>query len=51
LIEGRLKVFNLGADWFYQEMKSQGIDIRRIEWTPPIDIPDDIQDILGKLGE
>jgi hypothetical protein len=46
---GRLRVFNIGADWFYEEMKAQEIDIRPVEWVPPAEVPDDIAGILASL--
>ena len=46
---GRLKVFNVGADWFYEEMKAQEIDVKPVDWTPPIEVPDDIAAILNAL--
>jgi len=46
---GRLKVFNVGADWFYEEMKMQEIDIKQVDWTPPHEVPDDIANILASL--
>ena len=46
---GKLKVFNIGADWFYQEMKGQDIDIMPVDWTPPVEVPGDIAGILQAL--
>ena len=48
MIEGKLKVFSVGAEWFYQEMNKQDI---RLYWTPPIEKPKDINDILKRLGK
>ena len=46
---GKLKVFNVGADWFYGEMKIQDIDIKQVDWTPPVQVPEDIDSILASL--
>jgi hypothetical protein len=46
---GRLKVFSVGADWFYEEMKTQDIDVKPVEWIPPVEVPDDIANILSSL--
>jgi hypothetical protein len=46
---GRLRVFNVGADWFYEEMKAQEIDIQPVDWIPPAEVPDDIAGILASL--
>lgn len=50
MIKGKLKVFNVGAEWFYMEMKKQDIDIYKIRWSPPVEIPEDISKILSALG-
>ncbi len=47
---GKLKVFNIGADWFYREMKAQDIDVVPVDWTPPAEVPEDIAGILRSLG-
>jgi hypothetical protein len=49
LIEGELKVFNVGAEWFYEEMNKQNLNLKKIDWAPPIDVPDDISNILNLL--
>jgi hypothetical protein len=49
LIEGKLKVFAVGAEWFYQEMKKQDIRLYKIDWAPPLELPKDIGDILKAL--
>ena len=49
MIKGKLKVFSLGADWFYQEMDKQDLDLKKVDWTPPIEVPDDIGDILKSI--
>ena len=46
---GRLRVFNAGAEWFYEEMKAQEIDILPVDWVPPAEVPDDIAGILASL--
>jgi hypothetical protein len=51
VIEGKLKVFSVGADWFYREMKKQDISLYKIDWSPPIEIPKDVSDILQRLKE
>ena len=49
MISGNLKVFSVGADWFYREMGEQGIEIYKIDWTPPPEIPEDIARILSAI--
>jgi len=50
MLKGNLKVFCVGADWFYQEMLAQKIDVKKVEWTPPPEVPEDIASILGALA-
>jgi hypothetical protein len=50
MIEGKLKVFCVGSDWFLKEMQEQKLDVSKVEWTPPPEQPDDIANILKKLG-
>jgi hypothetical protein len=49
MIEGKLKVFALGAEWFYQEMDKQDMELYKIDWAPPVELPDDISNILKSL--
>jgi len=49
VIEGKLKVFTVGAEWFYQEMNKQDIRLYKIDWAPPVELPKDISDILKAL--
>ncbi len=47
--ERKLKVFNIGAEWFVKFMEGQNIEVVRIEWSPPPQRPKDISSILKKL--
>lgn len=49
MIEGELKVFCVGSEWFLREMIGQNIDARKVEWTPPVEVPEDIARILKVL--
>jgi hypothetical protein len=46
---GKLKVFCIGSDWFLREMESQKLDVSKVEWTPPPEVPEDVAKILAKL--
>jgi hypothetical protein len=46
---GRLRVFSIGADWFYEEMLAQEIDVKAVDWVPPAEVPEDIARILASL--
>jgi hypothetical protein len=49
MIEGKLKVFCVGSDWFYREMEAQKLDAKKVDWTPPVEVPKDIASILAKV--
>ncbi len=49
MLEGKLKVFSVGADWFFREMQEQDMEVHKIDWAPPPETPDDIRDILSLL--
>ncbi len=49
MITGTLKVFSVGTDWFFNELQAQEIDVVKIDWVPPPEIPEDIQGILSSL--
>lgn len=51
MIKRNLRVFNVGTDWFFSEMERQGIEMMKVAWTPPPEIPEDIKSILGLLGK
>ncbi len=48
--ERKLKVFNIGAEWFVKFMEEQNIEVVRLDWSPPPRRPKDISSILKKLG-
>ena len=48
-VERKLKVFNIGTEWFLKGMEGQAIEVVRIEWSPPPRQPEDISSILRKL--
>ncbi len=45
----RLKVLNVGTEWFVPFLEEQKVDVYRIEWSPPVEKPADITSILSKL--
>lgn len=48
-VERKLKVFNIGTEWFVKSLEGQDIEVVRIEWSPPPESPEDISSILKKL--
>ncbi len=49
-MKGNLKVFCVGADWFFQEMQAQDMDVKKVEWVPAPEVPKDIASILGAIA-
>jgi len=47
--ENRLKVFSIGSDWFVKSIEGQGVEVIRLDWSPPPRRPKDISSILKKL--
>ncbi len=43
------KVLNIGLRIFAEELRRQGVDVVEVEWTPPLEIEEDLKDILDKL--
>jgi hypothetical protein len=44
-----LKVLNIGTDWFVAALEAQGTEVRRIDWSPPVENPADIAAILARI--
>jgi hypothetical protein len=49
MIDKKLKVFCIGSDWFLREMRSQNMDVDKVDWVPMPDLPADVASILKKL--
>lgn len=49
MIRKKLKVFSVGSDWFFKEMDKQKIELYKVSWSPPVELPDDIAKILKAL--
>ncbi|MGC8618524.1 MAG: hypothetical protein ACP5UZ_07320 [Thermoplasmata archaeon] len=46
----KLKVFNIGTEWFVKPMEEQGIEHYNLDWSPPTKVEKDISSILKRLG-
>jgi len=50
LLNAPLKVVNIGLDGFARELKSQGVEVIQVDWTPPAGGDPKLADLLSKLG-
>jgi deoxyribodipyrimidine photolyase-like uncharacterized protein len=49
LLQGELKVVNVGAKLFFDELKKQGVKVVHVEYKPPRNLDDDLQKILSEI--
>lgn len=49
MAQTKLKVINIGTEWFVPFLEEQGVNVLRVEWSPPVERPSDITSILRKL--
>ncbi|MEM3851569.1 MAG: hypothetical protein QXP70_01045 [Methanomassiliicoccales archaeon] len=49
--KSKLRVVSVGTDWFVPFMEEQGIEVFRIDWSPPVERPKDISAILSKISK
>ncbi len=47
----KLRVLNVGTEWFVRFLEEQKVDVYRLEWSPPVEKPKDISSILSRLGK
>jgi hypothetical protein len=50
LLEGPLKVVNIGLEGFGAELSAQGVEVVQVEWSPPAGGDPKLADLLSKLG-
>lgn len=50
LLQGPLKVVNIGLDGFADELKSQGVAVQNVDWSPPAGGDPKLAALLSKLG-
>ena len=48
ILENR-KVLNIGLSLFAEELRRQGVEVVEVDWSPPLEIEEDLKDILDKL--
>jgi hypothetical protein len=47
----KLKVLNVGTEWFVPFLEEQKVEVLRLEWAPKVRNPDDVSAILRRLRE
>lgn len=50
MLEGPLKVVNVGLEGFAEELGQQGVEVVHVNWSPPADGDPKLADLLSKLG-
>ena len=50
LLNAPLKVINVGLESFSHELKSIGVPVVHVSWTPPANGDPKLADILSKMG-
>jgi len=46
---GRLKIVNIGLEWFYHELKRQGAEVVHVKWRPPAGGDREMIDLLRRI--
>ncbi|MEB3859707.1 MAG: hypothetical protein LRS43_00695 [Desulfurococcales archaeon] len=49
LSKKELKIVNIGLKHFYEALRSQGVKVAHVNWSPPPKLEKDIEEILDKL--
>ena len=49
-LQGPLKVVNVGLDGFADELKSQGVEVVNVDWSPPAGGDPKLAALLSKMG-
>lgn len=50
LLKGPLKVVNVGLDGFAEELKTQGVEVVNVDWSPPAGGDPKLAALLSKMG-
>jgi FdrA protein len=50
LLDGPVKVINIGLEGFAGELDSQGVAVVQVEWSPPASGDPELARLLSKLG-
>lgn len=50
MLDNPVRVINVGLDGFAIELELQGVDVTRVQWSPPAGGDEKLAALLGKLG-
>ena len=50
LLNGPLKVVNIGLEGFAEELSAEGVDVQHVDWAPPAGGDARLAALLSKLG-
>lgn len=50
LLEGPVKVVNVGLEGFEKDLLSSGVDVVHVQWSPPAGGDPELAGLLAKLG-
>lgn len=50
LLDAPLKVINVGLESFARELRTQGVEVIDVDWSPPAGGDPKFADLLSKLG-
>ncbi len=50
LLEGPLRIVNIGLESFAAELATQGVDVVQVEWSPPAGGNPKLADLLAKMS-
>ncbi|RLG78528.1 MAG: fdrA domain protein [Thermoprotei archaeon] len=49
LFRSEVKIVNVGLEYFYKELKKQGVTAVHVAWQPKPKLEKDLEDILSKI--
>lgn len=50
LLQGPLKIVNIGLDGFAADLKAQDVEVQNVDWSPPAGGDPKLAALLSKLG-
>lgn len=50
LLEGPVKVINIGLEGFAEDLGRQGVEVVQVDWSPPASGDPKLAVLLSKLG-
>ena len=50
LLQGPLRVVNIGLEGFARELEAQGVETQHVDWSPPAGGDPKLAALLSKMG-